>query len=175
MNMSKLHPDYYYDSVYEIPYRDLYAKNIRGLIFDLDSTLVTRDVPCPPEKLVSLMQRLKQMGFVISLLSNNTNKRLSKFNETLQVLFVHIALKPFTFRAKLAMRNMRTTPGTTALIGDQVFTDVLCGNSAKMTTILVKPLEGREYLTVKIKRVLERPVMRSFLRKKALEQNRETS
>jgi len=168
--VSKLHPDYYYDSVYDIPYRELYANHIRGLIFDLDSTLVTREVPVPPAKIISLMKRLQYMGFQVSILSNNTGRRLALFNEPLQLVNVHYALKPLTFRAKLAMRNMRTTPGTTALIGDQVFTDVLCGNYAKMTTILVKPLEGREYLTVKIKRYLERPVLRSFFRKKAREQ-----
>ena len=163
--MSVLYPDFYYDSVFEIPYQELYAKNIRGLIFDLDSTLAPRDMPKPTAKIVGLIKKLQKMGFNVSLLSNNTGKRLNAFNERLQLVSVNTALKPLTFGLKNAMRAMGTGRETTALIGDQIFTDVLCGKSARIMTILVKPLPGKEFITVRIKRIFERPLLKAFHKK----------
>lgn len=162
-------PDYYYESVYEIPYNELWARNIRGLIFDLDNTLAPSDTPRPPAKASALIKRLRRMGFQVCLLTNNTKKRMSVFNESLGLIHEANAMKPLTSGINRAMKAMGTDKNSTAIIGDQIFTDVWGGNNAKITTVLVKPISNRDFLTVKFKRLLEKPILKSYFKKKQAE------
>lgn len=160
-----LHPDYYYDSVFMIPYSELLKKNIRGLIFDIDNTLAPYNVARPPAKITALIRRLQRMGFQVSLLTNNTEKRMRLFNEHLSIISVHGALKPLTGGIKRAMREMGTGRGETVIIGDQLFSDVWGGKNARITTILVKPISKKDIFTVKLKRRLERLFLKSYFSK----------
>ncbi len=154
-------PDYYYETVYAIPYADLYKKNIRGIIFDLDNTLIPYSETRPSAKVTSLIGRLRRMGFSVSLLTNNTKKRADKFNEKLKLFSVHGGLKPFTGGVRRAMKAMGTKPEETVIIGDQLLADVWAGKNAKITTILVKPV-GKDVITVKWKRGIERWMLRKM-------------
>ncbi len=154
-------PDYYYETVFAIPYSDLYRKNFRGIIFDLDNTLIPYSESRPSAKVTSLIGRLRRMGFSISLLTNNTKKRAEKFNEKLKLPSFHGGLKPFTGGLRRAMEAMGTKPEETVIIGDQLLADVWAGKNAKITTILVKPI-GKDVLTVKWKRGIERWMLRTI-------------
>ena len=157
-----LRPDYYYDSVFQIPYEKLWEKNIRGLIFDLDNTLTPFHEKLPPAKIVALMRRLEKMGFEICLLTNNTTRRLNGFNEEMNLKGIANGLKPFTRGIKQAMEIMGTSKKQTVIIGDQLLSDVWGGKNAGITTILVAPITEKDFWFVKIKRIIERRMLRKF-------------
>ena len=165
-------PDLYYDSVYEIPYGELWDKNIRFLIFDLDNTLAPYDAARPPAKAAALMKRLIKNGFKVCLLTNNTRKRINVFNEHLNLPTVHGAMKPLTRGVNRAIGLLGADRDGTAIIGDQIFSDVWAGNNAKIMSILVKPVSKKDIVTVRWKRLLEKPVLGSYLKKAG---KRETS
>jgi HAD superfamily phosphatase (TIGR01668 family) len=165
----KLFPDEYYDSVFEIPYKQLKEDNIQALIFDVDNTLAPYNVRRPPEKTTSLLNRLQRMGFKICLLSNNNKKRLNSFNEYLKLPAYHKGLKPLGGKARKAMKSMGVSPANTAFIGDQVLTDIWCGKRLKVKTILVKPITKKDVLSVRMKRGIEKSIIASYLKKQAIE------
>ncbi|MCL2224325.1 MAG: HAD-IIIA family hydrolase [Defluviitaleaceae bacterium] len=155
-------PDYYYESVFQIPYDELWKKNIRGLIFDIDNTLTRFDEMQPSAKIVALLSKLERMGFRICLCTNNTNKRLGRFNENLSYPGIANAIKPLTRGLKYAMQTMGTKPANTVIIGDQLLSDIWAGKNAKITTILVKPISDKDFILVKMKRVVERFILRKY-------------
>ena len=160
-----LYPDYYYESIFIIPYQELLDKSIRGLIFDVDNTLVPFDTTRPPAKIKTLLHRLQRMGFTVCLLSNNTKKRVGVFNEDLQVTAIHSAMKPLSRGINRAIKQMGTRREETVIIGDQLFSDVWGGKNAKITTIMVKPISKKDFRSVKIKRIFERMVMKHYVQK----------
>jgi hypothetical protein len=150
-----LTPDYYYDSVLDIPYETLWKQKIRGLIYDLDNTLAHYNKPQPPAKITAMLRRLEKMGFRICLLTNNTRARLKLF-DNLGLDGIANAVKPFARGVRQAMRLMGTQPAHTAIIGDQLFSDVWAGKNARITTVLVKPLTEKDFFIVRFKRIFER-------------------
>jgi hypothetical protein len=155
-------PDFYYESVFQIPYDELWKKNIRGLIFDIDNTLTSFGEKQPSAKVSALLTKLGRMGFRICLVTNNTNKRLGHFNEKMKLPGIANAIKPLTRGLKFAMKTMGTKPAHTVMIGDQLLSDVWAGKNAKVTTILVKPLSEKDFFLVRWKRVIERIILRKF-------------
>jgi len=155
-------PDYYYDSIFLIPYQELWQKKIRGLIFDIDNTLTPFDKQLPPSKVVALLKRLERMGFRICLLTNNTNGRLKRFNANLNLDGFANAAKPLARGVRKSMEKMGTSPAHTAIIGDQLLSDIWAGKNARITTILVKPMTERDFFFVHAKRVIERLLLRKY-------------
>ncbi len=100
-------PDEYLDSTYEIDFEKLYQDGYRGLIFDIDNTLVRHGEPAD-ERAVALFKRLKKIGFDCCLLSNNQYERVSSFNKEVQVHFIEDAHKPSTKNYIKAMELMKT-------------------------------------------------------------------
>jgi HAD superfamily phosphatase (TIGR01668 family) len=161
-------PDYYYESVFLIPYDELWKKNIRGIIFDIDNTLTRFDEKQPSAKIAALMKKLERMGFRLCLVTNNTNKRLGHFNESLNLPGIANAIKPLTRGLRYAMETMGTKPENTVIIGDQVLSDIWAGKNARITTILVKPVSDKDFFFVRAKRLLERAILREFFADKKL-------
>jgi len=166
----KLFPDHYYDSVFEIPYKELKKDNIQALIFDIDNTLAPYNIRRPPEKISGLLIRLQKMGFKVCLLTNNGKRRIKYFNEHLQLPAFYWGLKPMRRKAKKAMRALGATPETTALIGDQILTDIWCGKRLKVKTILVKPIGKKDFITVRMKRGLEKSILSAYLKKQVTDE-----
>ncbi|MCL2016062.1 MAG: YqeG family HAD IIIA-type phosphatase [Defluviitaleaceae bacterium] len=156
-------PNFYFGSIFQIPYDDLRQKGVKGLIFDIDNTLARHEDIFPPEKILSLICNLQNTGFKIGILSNNSKKRLEEFNRALQLPGFSGALKPFTVNLKKLMIQMNLKPTETAIIGDQMFADVWCGNRANITTVLVKPITEQEIFIVRLKRGLERRMIKKYL------------
>jgi len=161
-------PDHYYDSVFLIPYEELWKNNIRGIIFDIDNTLTAFDEKLPPPKIVELIKKLELMGFKICLVTNNTGKRLRGFNEHMSIFGIANALKPFTRGLRQAMAKMETTPAQTMIVGDQLLSDIWGGKNAGITTVLVKPITDRDFIFVKIKRKIERVMLRKFFAERGI-------
>jgi len=157
-----LAPDYYYESVFDIPYKDLWKQKIRGIIFDIDNTLVGYEHKNAPPKIVALINNLRRMGFSVCLLTNNTNNRLTRFNEDLALDGFANAFKPLARGVRQAMEKMGTQPEHTAIVGDQLLTDIWAGRNAHITTILVKPLTEKDFILVKAKRLVERALLRRY-------------
>ncbi|TCT16905.1 hypothetical protein EDC18_101201 [Natranaerovirga pectinivora] len=157
--LKKLFPDTYVDSIHDIDYKKLYEEGKRGLIFDIDNTLVPYDVAHPDDKIITLFEELKALGFKICLASNNNKDRVIKFNERLKLIAIHKALKPFRRNLRKAMYLMKTKKEETVIIGDQIFTDVLGGNRLGIKTILVVPIQDKEEWITKIKRNTERKIL----------------
>jgi len=160
--MGKLKPDYYLDTVYQIPYEELWANKIRGLIFDIDNTIAPYEESSPSAKTTALMNRLKKMGFQICLLTNNTNKRLECFTKPLSLHGFANALKPSKRGTKKAMKAMGTQPAHTAIVGDQLLTDVWAGKNVGAVTILVKPIADKDFITVRLKRMIEGRLLKRY-------------
>ena len=159
-----LYPDFYYDTIFLIPYSELRKKNIRGLIFDVDNTLAPYHIRRPPIKVTALFKRLKRMGFEISLLTNNTQKRILTFGEGLGLPGIHMALKPLPRGVRRAMTAMGTGTAETVIIGDQLLSDIWAGKNAKIMTILVKPISNKDYITVYVKRIIERWMLKNYFK-----------
>ena len=157
-----LKPDFYFDSVFQVPYDRLYEQGVRGLIFDIDNTLASHADKRPHSKTVALVKRLKKMGFHIGLLSNNSAKRLEAFNEVMQLPGASMAAKPFTPALRRLMQEMKVSSEETAIIGDQLFADIWCGKRVGITTVLVKPITEKEVITARIKRGLERRMLKRY-------------
>lgn len=158
-------PDDYVASTYVIPFEKLYEEGYRGLIFDIDNTLVPHGAPAD-ERAKKLFQRLHKIGFHCCLISNNQEPRVKMFNEEINVDYVFNAHKPSRKNYRKAMQMMHTNETDTIFIGDQLFTDVYGAKRTGIRNILVKPIHPKEEIQIVFKRYLERIVLHFYLKKK---------
>lgn len=156
-------PDRYVASTYVIDFEKLYEKGYRGLIFDIDNTLVPHGAPAD-ERAIALFERLKKIGFKCCLISNNQEPRVKMFNEKIQVDYVYNAHKPSTKNYIKAMEIMGTNKANSVFIGDQLFTDVWGAKRTGIHNILVKPIHPKEEIQIVIKRRLEKIVLYFYKR-----------
>lgn len=159
--MAKLFPDAWEESTFHIDYQKLYELGYRGLIFDIDNTLVFDCAPAD-ERAIRFLDEIRKMGFEVCLLSNNNERRVKMFNEEIGARFIFHAGKPKPDGYLKAMEMMGTTRENTVFIGDQVFTDVWGAKNAGVKVIMVKRLGPKEEKHILVKRVLEQPVMLAF-------------
>jgi len=138
--MPILRPDAYYTSVNAIDLDALRARGIRGVLLDLDNTILPRDTGVVPPETRIFAEELARRDIKVCLVSNNWHHRVSGVAAELGFSLVSKALKPFPFAFRRGMRLMGVRPSETVTIGDQVFTDVLGGNLAGTFTVLVEPL-----------------------------------
>ena len=130
------YPDEYYDSTYSIDFEKLYEEGYRGVIFDIDNTLVPHGAPAD-ERSIALFKRLKEIGFDAVLLSNNKEARVAMFNESIGVHTIWKANKPSPVGYRKAMELMGTDISGTIFVGDQLFTDVWGAKNANIRSFLV--------------------------------------
>ena len=152
------YPDQYLASTYVIDFEKLYKEGFRGLIFDIDNTLVPHNAPAD-DRAIALFERLKSIGYRRCLISNNQEPRVKMFNEKIQVDYVYNAHKPSTKNYIRAMEIMGTDRSNTIFIGDQLFTDVWGAKRAGIPNILVKPIHPKEEIQIVLKRYLEKIVL----------------
>jgi hypothetical protein len=155
-------PDIYVKSVYDLDLDELYAKGIRAIITDLDNTLVPWDDPLPNEGLLKWLTQVQNKGFSVYIVSNNSRERVQKFANAFGVPAISKAVKPRRRAFRIACQEMGVTLEETAVIGDQIFTDVLGGNRLGVFTILVVPVSDNEFFGTKIMRMLERFILRKL-------------
>jgi HAD superfamily phosphatase (TIGR01668 family) len=165
--MNNLYPNRYFDKKEDIPFEEYYEKGYRGVIFDIDNTLVPHDAPAD-EKAVKLIQHLKELGYEICLLSNNDEERVSSFNEPIQVHYIHKAGKPLRKGYERAMKELGTEVSNTLFVGDQIFTDVWGARRVGMFSILLDPINPKEEIQIVLKRIPEKYIKWSYRRKRGI-------
>lgn len=161
----KFFPDNYMASTYVIPFEELYKEGYRGLIFDIDNTLVPHGAPADA-RAKKLFARLKEIGFECCLISNNQEPRVKMFNEDIQVNYIFNAHKPSKKNYIKGMELMGTNQDNTLFIGDQLFTDVYGAKRTGIHNILVKPIHPKEEIQIVFKRRLEKIVLYFYQKEK---------
>lgn len=162
------YPAEYVNSAYGIDFEQLYRQGYRGVIFDIDNTLVAHGAPADARAL-ALFERLKKLGYRCCLLSNNKEPRVQMFNEKIKAEYIFKAHKPRTANYKKAMELMKTNKDNTLFVGDQIFTDIWGANLAGVRTFLVKPLNPKEEIQIVLKRFPEKIVLHYY--RKSLKRN----
>ncbi|HLQ64235.1 MAG TPA: YqeG family HAD IIIA-type phosphatase [bacterium] len=153
-----LTPAWHATSVEGVDPQRLVRDGIRGVVLDLDNTVVAWNASAPTEAVRQWVGRLRRAGLKACIVSNNFRDRPRAIAEALGIPVVRAAVKPIPWAFRRAMTIMGTPARQTALIGDQLFTDILGGNLVGMYTILVDPLSSQEFPTTKLVRRLERLV-----------------
>lgn len=151
-------PDKVMDSTYEIDFKKLYKEGIRGVIFDIDNTLVEHGMDAD-ERAIAFFIELKKIGFSACLLSNNKQPRVERFNQKIGVYAIWKAGKPARKNYYHAMELMGTDLKSTLFVGDQLFTDVWGAKRIGMRNILVHPISKKEEIQIVLKRYLEKIVL----------------
>lgn len=152
------------ESAYVIPYRTLYKQGIRGVIFDVDNTLVPHGAPAD-DRALALFKQLHKMGMKTCLLSNNKEPRVASFAGQVDTPYLYKGGKPSVKGYEKAMEMMGTNPRTTVFAGDQLFTDVYGANRAGIYSYLVEPIHPKEEIQIVIKRWFEAIVLYFYRRK----------
>lgn len=161
-------------SIYEIPLKQLYEQGIRGIITDLDNTLVGAHAPLATKELVEWLAQVDAHGFKVVIVSNNNDSRVGAFARPLKLPYIHAARKPAQRAFAKALQILQLKPAQTLMIGDQMMTDVFGGNRMGLHTVLVSPIApSEEGVMTKVNRRLERIVI-AKLRKRSLWQEEET-
>lgn len=143
--MNIFRPRAHFRTVQDIDLSNLLSRGINNLIVDLDETLRKRNSDTIPESSVKWLEDVKVKGFKACVISNNPfNWKMKKIEETLKTPVSFLALKPFPVAFRHAMKLLNSDASNTALIGDQLFTDVFGANMLGIYSILVDPITGAE-------------------------------
>lgn len=158
-----LYPNDYVDSTYMIDFEKLYQEGYRGVIFDVDNTLVPHGAPAD-ERAIALFDWLHSLGYRVTLLSNNKEPRVQQFcRQVVGAEYIFKAGKPKPANYRKAMERMGTDAKSTIFVGDQIFTDIWGANLAGIRSVLVKPiLPWKEEIQIIIKRFIEALVLGGY-------------
>ena len=155
-------PDRIFDRVEDISPEYLSGLGIRFVFSDIDNTLATYDDDVPPDNVLEWISGMESAGIRISFVSNNREKRVARFNESLGFVTRSNAGKPCKRKLLGAMRELGAGPGESLLLGDQLLTDAAAGRRAGMHIIIVKPIKDKKTPFFRFKRALERPYLRRY-------------
>lgn len=168
MILDRFFPGEYYESAYIIDYEALYREGYRGVIYDIDNTLVPHGYPAD-ERALELMEELKSIGYKITFLSNNKEQRVVMFNEKIGANYICKAGKPKSGNYVKAAKQMDCDISETIFVGDQIFTDIWGANNAGIRSMLVVPIEkSTDEIQIVLKRILEKIVIKKYLKKHSL-------
>jgi HAD superfamily phosphatase (TIGR01668 family) len=158
-------PNEHVKSVLDITPDDLKTRGIKGIITDLDNTLVEWDRPLAPPKLVKWFENMKNNHILVTIVSNNKENRVKTFSDPLEIPFIFRAKKPLGRAFQQALREMRIAKKEAVVIGDQLLTDVFGGNLSGFHTILVVPVAQTDGIATKFNRFVERRILNWFRKK----------
>jgi uncharacterized protein len=157
--MKLLNPDIYINSIDDLDLDLLKEKDITTIILDIDNTLMRHGSTSPDVHTISIIKKMQDKNFKLCIVSNAAGDRSIVFARELGLLAVKKARKPSVKGLTKALEITKSKAENTAMIGDQIFTDILGGNRAGLLTILVNPVDRRELFSIKLKRILEIPIM----------------
>ncbi|PAV28989.1 hypothetical protein CIL05_13490 [Virgibacillus profundi] len=158
-------PNEHVKSVFDIQPAILKQKGIKGIITDLDNTLVAWDVKDATPEVIQWFKLMKDNDIKVTIISNNKQERVKIFSEPLDTPFVFSARKPLSRAFKTVAKQMELKKEEVVVIGDQLLTDVLGGNFAGFYTILVVPIVQTDGKITKINRKIERRIL-NYMRRK---------
>lgn len=163
--LTKFLPNNYAKSVFEINLAHLKKEGIRGIITDLDNTLVPWDEPNANDAVIRWVEEIKQHGMQVIIASNNSEERVKQFCSPLEIPYIHRAKKPLQGVYKKALKRMELRREEVVVIGDQLMTDILGANAFGLRTILVVPVAVTDGLATKFNRMMEKRVLQIMKRK----------
>jgi len=158
--LKKLYPDCYYESIFDIKIADLKDAEIKGIIVDIDNTIIPWNDKNISDEVFNWFKKFIEEGFKLCLISNGMNKRVEYFRNQLDIPAIGNAVKPRKKAYIKSLNILNLKRNEIAVIGDQVFTDVLGGNRMGFMTILVDPLNKNEFFTTRLMRLLEKFVIK---------------
>lgn len=158
-------PNKHVDSIFEIKPEFLQSIGKRGVIIDLDNTLVPWNVDHATEEVIQWLKKMEEASIKVTIFSNNTKERVTVFADPLKTPFIYKARKPLQRAFKQANEQMQLRRDEIVVIGDQLLTDIFGGNRAGFYTILVVPIVQSDAPITKFNRNLERLILNYFYRK----------
>lgn len=159
--LKALYPHEYVDSVFDIDYDKLYDMGYRGIIFDIDNTLVHHGDDSN-EEIDELFRAIRGIGFKTLLLSNNSEERIKRFNINIGSMYIYDAQKPDTANFLKAVDMLGLKKNEVALVGDQIFTDIYGANKSGIDSILVKFLRRENETKIGKRRTLEKAILKFY-------------
>lgn len=158
--MSIFRPDFLIDDIYALPLEEMAEKGITHILFDVDNTIVPYNSQEIPPRAIEWFRDAAARGFKLCILSNNSDERIAPVAEKLGIDFVAHAKKPLLHGAKRAIERFGVPKENIAMVGDQLLTDMACGNRAGFTTFVVKPINPNELWITKWNRNYEKMIYR---------------
>lgn len=167
-----LYPNLYVKKVEDITIEKLIKNKIKVLILDVDNTLIDYYKNLS-ETVITWAKEMKGQGIKLYILSNTNNKqKVEEVAKKLDIPYKHFAMKPFKKGFKYIENQLKQKPENIAVIGDQIFTDILGGNRCKMFTILVDPIDKKkDYWYTAWKRPIENKIKRKYETKEGVNKN----
>ncbi|MEK4700530.1 YqeG family HAD IIIA-type phosphatase [Solibacillus sp. FSL R7-0668] len=162
---SFLLPNEFVTSIFEVTPEKLANLGIKGIITDLDNTLVEWDRADATEELVAWFEMMREAGIKIIIASNNNEQRVRTFAEPHGIPFIYRAKKPLGKAYYDAMVQLRLRRHEVAMLGDQLLTDVMGAKRQKIYTFLVRPVADSDGIVTKFNRFVERRVYNDLKRK----------
>lgn len=154
-------PNDVFETVEDIPVKDLALEGYRTIFLDVDNTLMTYDEREVTLQIVRWVQTLKSLEFDVYLISNNSSKRrILRVAKQLEVTGIYFALKPFSYALREWMKDHKINPKKSIIIGDQLFKDVVLGNWLRMYTILVNPIDIKKSFFKTMQREVELDILK---------------
>ncbi len=160
----KLYPKLYLNNVKEINISTLKKYNLKGLILDIDNTLIdyNKNLLEGAEKWA---ENLKQQGIKLCILSNSNHKnKVENVANKLNIPYIYFAQKPLKKGFNKAKEILKLEPNEIGVVGDQILTDVVGANKSNMFPILVKPIDEKDIFITKIKRPIEQIIINKYLK-----------
>ena len=158
-------PDEYVKDVYQLSPEDFLSRGIKGIITDLDNTLVAWDRPDATPEIATWIKQMQDAGLQVTILSNNKELRVKSFCDPIETPYIFSARKPLSKAFKRALSQMELQKEEVVMIGDKMMTDILGGNRYGLHTILVVPVANSDGMMTKLNRRMERKVMKTLKRK----------
>ena len=144
------------EKIEDLDYKGLLDKGYKAIILDVDNTLIPSKTPVPDKRCFKVIEELKKAGFIVIISSNNTKKRVGKFCKDFGVKWYYWSFKPLPFIYKRILKDFNLKREEVITCGDQLLTDILGSNQAKIDSILVKPLKlSDDQFNTKISRMIE--------------------
>ena len=157
-----LYPDAHLNNVREITTNFLQNNKINALILDVDNTLIDYDKNLP-EETIEWAKELKNNNIKLYILSNtNKKEKVKTVAEKLGIEYIYFAKKPLKSGFKKVQEKLKEPSQNIAVVGDQIFTDIVGGNRCKMFTILVEPIAEKDIWITMVKRPLENAIKKKY-------------
>lgn len=170
--MKSLYPNIYLNKVQDITIQTLIKNKIKLLILDVDNTLIDYYKNLS-EEVINWAKEMKGQGIKLYILSNTNNEeKVKTVAQKLDIPYKHFAMKPLKRGFKYVQKEINIKPENIAVVGDQIFTDVLGGNRSKMFTILVEPIDSKkDYWYTAWKRPIENKIKNKYKTKEEKNNN----
>lgn len=160
------YPNDFFNNVTEISFEYLKEKNIQALILDVDNTLIDYEKNLSPE-IIKWANYLKENGIKLIILSNSNRKeKVKEVANKLGIKYSYFGTKPLKRGFKKVQKILSIESDRIAVVGDQIFTDVIGANRMNMYSILVEPIAERDIFVTKIKRPLENYIKNKYKKTK---------